>query len=168
MNGSATFSPCGRYRYRLERDWRGGKAMPFGLLNPSTADAAKDDPTIRRCAKFAERDGFGRLVVVNLFAFRSTDPDALLEQEDPVGPENDAHIGRALIESSKVVLAWGANPIAEDRGKMVALRICGVVPTFALGFTASGAPRHPLYVRGDAPLVRLYNTIGPILRGHPE
>src|SRR5690606_18576726 len=96
MNGTARFSPCGQYRYLLTRPipapfWKpdAGEAV-FVMLNPSTADASEDDPTIRRCIGFAKEWGCTGLTVANLYALRSTDPKGLWKHRDPVGPENDA------------------------------------------------------------------------------
>lgn len=152
----AVLSPCETYRYILVRVW--DASLPsalFTMLNPSTADASEDDPTIRRCRSFATREGCGGLTVVNLFALRATNPDALTEHRDPVGPDNDTHILLALSKEPAVV--WpdgGANPYATTR----ATQIAGLLArrgerARCLGVTGSGAPRHPLYVRGDAPLI---------------
>ncbi len=82
----AVISDCGRYRYRLTRRWGDGPLLSFIMLNPSTADAEVDDPTIRRCMGFARRDGYGGIVVGNLYAFRTTKPKALFAADNPLGP----------------------------------------------------------------------------------
>lgn len=147
----AVLSDDQRYRYLLTREWvRGAPKLTFVMLNPSTADATQDDPTIRRCISFAKREGFGGVRVVNLYAFRATDPKVMLREIDPVGPGNDSHITGACLERT-VVVAWGANA-APYRVKEV-LRILDRcrARVVSLGTTASGAPRHPLYVKGDQP-----------------
>lgn len=156
MTGTAVLSDCGVYRYRLERplDPAGRGPIVFVMLNPSTADAELDDPTIRRCRGFANREAATRLVVVNLFAYRATKPADLELAADPVGPLNDAHLLAALDETragGRVVAAWGAQPRARAHG--LAFRAMAAdlgVELYALGLTADGSPRHPLYVRGNA------------------
>jgi hypothetical protein len=152
----ATFSECGRYRYRLRRTWL--PELPpvlWIMLNPSTADAATDDPTIRRCMRFAQRwGGFGGLEVCNLFALRSTDPKALRQAADPVGPDND----RAILEASKaagcVVVAWGAGGELKGRGRIVARALSFVrADLVCLGRTQRGHPLHPLYVPYETELI---------------
>ena len=96
----AVLSPCGTWRYELPREWGNGNRLVVVMLNPSTADAEKDDPTIRRVIGFAKSHGFGNLLVLNIFALRSTDPDGLRVAQDPVGPDNDAHIHEALLDPS--------------------------------------------------------------------
>lgn len=125
------------------------------MLNPSTADASNDDPTIRRCKGFAQAWACGRLVVVNLFAFRATKPADMKRADDPVGPDNDAHIARAALEVSRsgghLVCAWGAHGKIKDRGRKVLADLLaqdGAAPC-SLDLTADGMPRHPLYLRGD-------------------
>jgi hypothetical protein len=150
---SAIISDDGRYRYLLTREWtQGAPKLTFVMLNPSTADAREDDPTIRRCIGFAKREGFGGIRVVNLYAFRATDPKIMLREIDPVGPANDTHITGACLDRH-VIAAWGANA-APHRVKEV-LRILDRARArlFSLGVTSSGAPRHPLYVKGDQPFV---------------
>lgn len=150
---SAVISDCGTYRYRLSRSWAAGPRMLFVMLNPSTADASIDDPTIRRCIGFAKRQGCGFLQVVNLFAYRATDPDALLNcPVDPVGPENYRHIKAATEEATYVVAAWGAHKSATPAAVSILPPRASLI-ALCLGRTKSGAPRHPLYVRGDAPLI---------------
>ncbi len=143
--GDAWISPDGLYRYRLDRVWDdNGPRICWVMLNPSTADATVDDPTIRRCIAFSKARGAGSLVVVNRFALRATDPKALSSHPDPCGPENEAAVRRAVSTSWLTVAAWGAHPMAE-RGTPLP---DGVRP-LCLGATKSGAPRHPLYVRAD-------------------
>lgn len=154
---NALISPCGQYRYNLTRhatQMRPIKSSAlFCMLNPSTADAAVDDPTIRRCRGFAEDWDCNGLVVVNLYALRSTSPAGLWTHADPVGVLNDYELRRASIDHQDIVCAWGSNA-REDRVRQV-------VDTFlrhgarlwCLGTTKAGAPRHPLYIRRDQPLV---------------
>lgn len=113
-------------------------------LNPSTADETKDDPTVRRCIGFAKRWGYGGIYMLNLFAFRSTDPKKLLEVPNPYGPENSQFLRMYAESAGVIVAAWGAFPLARERGRFVE----GIVthPLYCLGTTKSGAPRHPLYV----------------------
>ena len=147
----AAFSRCGTYRYALWRRWDESRPhVLFVALNPSTADDRKDDPTIRRCIGFARDWGYGGLAVANLFAFRATLPAVLREARAPVGPRNDRWLARLAGETGLVVAAWGAYGRLADRAAEVApwLGDC-----HCLGLTAGGAPRHPLYVRRDAPLL---------------
>lgn len=144
------------HRYRLGRRWsEDGPLDVWIMLNPSTADATKDDPTIRRCRGFSQRWGAGGLVVVNLFSLRSTDPAALLRHPDPTGgEENDRTLidvcQRADEDGGRVIAAWGAHPMAAERAREVRAMVPSTL--LALGSTKAGAPRHPLYVKGDAKL----------------
>lgn len=150
----AELSPCLRYRYRLWRRWGEGAPLVFCMLNPSTADALEDDPTIRRCIGFARRDGYAGIEVVNLFALRATDPAALAAADDPVGPMNNGILLGVARRAGLVVAAWGAHRAARER-QHVALAAFEAVGArvLCLGATRGGEPRHPLYVRGDQPLV---------------
>jgi hypothetical protein len=147
--GSAEFSPCGLYRYTLRRAWGVAPPVLFVMLNPSTATAEQDDPTIRRCIGFARQWGAGGLLVANLYALRSTDPRGLSAVPDPVGPDNDSWIQRLAGTSLRVIVAWGAapgpDPARPQRVRSV-LRSVGVEELWALGLSRSGAPRHPLYM----------------------
>lgn len=144
--GSALFDATGRYRYRLDRRWGPGPRVAFVMLNPSTANAARDDPTIRRCVGFARAWGFGSLEVVNLFAFRATEPRELTRAADPVGPENDRHVARACARADLIVVAWGGAALARAREPLTHLRR---KPVYCLGRTRAGAPQHPLYLRAS-------------------
>jgi len=153
---SAHVSECGTYRYSLTRKWGSGPICTFIMLNPSKADASEDDPTIRRCISFAKREGCEGLLVENLYAFRATKPIDLTKAADPVGPLNDAAIRAAIRMAEKhewpLVAAWGAHWMAEDRGAEIA----DWARFKCLGRTKRLMPRHPLYVKGDAPLIDLY------------
>lgn len=144
---SATADIRGDYRYSLTRVW--DPALPritFVLLNPSTADAVELDPTLRRCVGFAKRDGFGGMAIVNLYAFRTKSPKVMKVAADPVGPENDRVLAGV---SGTVVAGWGNNADPARVAHAVAL----LPPLHALGVNKGGAPTHPLYVLGDAPLI---------------
>jgi len=155
---SAIISTCGVFRYELRRVWN--DALPpyvSGMLNPSTADAEHDDPTIRRNCSRAEALGCGSLIVWNLGAGRATRPDAWKRMTDPIGPDNDRHIRRVLIEGRErngvLVAGWGNHGYFMGRDQ-AAFRIASElgVAFRCLGVTKSGQPRHPLYVAGDQEL----------------
>lgn len=155
----AQISDDGLFRYDLLRWWaepgvNGARALRFVMLNPSTADADQDDPTIRRCVGFAKREGYAGAIIVNLYAFRATDPKDLAAAGYPVGPHNRAILSNHLYDSRMgghpVVAAWGVNA-RPDRVRDVLSLVPGV-DWRCLGTTKDGHPRHPLYVRGDQPL----------------
>jgi len=150
---SAVLSPCGTYRYRLERPGEGALAdappIAFVMLNPSTADAERDDATIRRVRALARGFGRGRIVVANLYALRARDPTALLAHPDPVGPENDVHLAALAREAGDVVCAWGNHADPGRAAEAAALLAGRGARLWHLGRTKSGAPRHPLYVPRD-------------------
>lgn len=140
------FSDCGTYRYTLERELgpAGAGTVAFIMLNPSTADAKLDDPTIRRCIGYGRAWAMQRLLVGNLFAYRATDPKELFKVEDPVGPANDGWLRRIREEADIVVCAWGAHALAARRARQC---LGGVEGLSALKRTASGQPGHPLYLK---------------------
>lgn len=150
MTARAIFDPTGMYRYSLWREWcPDSLPVAFIMLNPSTADDRKDDPTIRRCIGFAHAWGFGALEVVNLFAYRATDSRKLIGVDDPVGPENDGYIMHAVERCSYIVVAWGTKGVLLDRNRQVIRLLAGWRHVGCLGVTKDGHPRHPLYVRGN-------------------
>jgi hypothetical protein len=127
------------------------------MLNPSIADAAQVDPTVRRAITFSMRWGFLEGWVANVFAIRSTDPKSLYEYPDPIGPGNDRAIADMASQADRIVLAWGNHGRYGDRFHQILdllspmRKRCGY-----LGLTGQGMPRHPLYVRGDTPFVRAW------------
>ncbi len=157
MISSAVVSDCGRYRYALTRRWASGPMALFIMLNPSTADAEVDDPTIRRCIGFAKREGCGALRVENLFAWRATKPDEMFAQGGVAVGEADAAIRQAVqAMDGLVIAAWGGDRRAEKRAREVTALLNELgVEVLCLGATKAGAPRHPLYVRRDAALTSL-------------
>lgn len=150
MKKQATLSKCGMYRYWLERSWAetGKGFVNFVMLNPSTADAEKDDPTIRKCIGFAQRWGFDGMHVVNLFALRSTNPKSLYSHMDPVGPENDLFINAGALSAEKTIIAWGRHGTLHGRADAVLklLQKNAGNRVHALAMNNDGSPRHPLYV----------------------
>lgn len=155
QTATATFSPDRAYRYRLTRTWDSSSPYAaFVMLNPSTADAFTADPTIRRCVSFARSWGAGGLVVLNLFALRSTDPKALYGHPDPVGPDNDAVIAETFAHDDFVigptVVAWGVHGTLHGRGdRVAALLRARAARVTCLGTTRDGHPRHPLYLAAN-------------------
>lgn len=147
---SAIISPCGRYRYRLERQCEGDGQTTIIMVNPSTADADNDDPTIRRLIGFGNRYQWGRIVIGNLFAFRSTDVRVLENQTDAVGPDNDAHLLDMLREADRLVVAWGPKGKLPRRLRTRYRRILEMAHTtsrrpMSIGKPAKdGHPCHPL------------------------
>jgi hypothetical protein len=147
----ARFSSCMKYRFELWRQWDEGKPYAlFVMLNPSTADEVENDPTVERCQRRALSMGYGGVRVANIFAFRSTDPQGLYVEDDPVGVGNDEAIVSLATEAGVVICAWGTHGNYLDRGKRVLalLRGAGVQP-FCLKLNADGTPKHPLYVGYD-------------------
>ena len=151
----------GTYRYWWHRKFEIGKGVTvFGMLNPSIANRKRNDPTSRRCIDFARMWDSRAVIIVNLFAAVSTQPDAILELDDPVGPRNWDFVGEACRilhqEGGRFVVAWGASPMALSRvGPFVKfIREHGVTP-YCLSLTKDGAPRHPLMVPAHERL-RLY------------
>lgn len=149
------------YRYRWQYDLAPliQRTIVFVMLNPSTADESDADPTIRRCIRFADREQCGRLIVVNLYALRSTDPRALAlhpspESESDRPHENDDAIVAAASEASFVVAAWGASAPDRQRAQSVVtiIRAAGR-SMLCLGTTRDGHPRHPLYLPGSVAVV---------------
>lgn len=148
ITGTATFSPCKVYRYRLSRDWGAGPRIFWLMLNPSTADESANDPTIRRCIAYSQAWGYGGLYVGNIFALRSTDPKALYAADDPIGPGNDEAITDMAAGSTRIVAAWGNHGRLRGRGAAVKrlLRGCRLE---CLAYTRDGQPVHPLYQKRD-------------------
>lgn len=150
----AIFSDCERYRYFLSRVWAGEDTppsmLPFLMLNPSTADEMKNDPTVERCQRRAESMGYGGFIVLNVFAYRSTDPKGLKIIDDPVGTENDAYIRDVLNQCDKVICAWGNHGQHNKRSTAIheLLRDAEATP-FILALNGSGEPKHPLYIGYD-------------------
>lgn len=147
MKKSAILSADRKYRYVLTRMWDETKpTVVFIGLNPSTADEKTDDPTIRKCIGYARRWGYGQLIMVNLFAFRSTDPSLLKKAEDPVGSDNDSHIQKYVYESDLVIACWGNQLKLLNRDK----NLTDMVPNlFCLQRNKNGTPHHPLYLSKD-------------------
>jgi hypothetical protein len=155
---SARFSEDRLYRYELLRAWGWGEGVcNFVMLNPSTADETKNDPTVERCERYARRWGYGVLAVTNLFAFRATNPKDLRAARDARcgvgGPENDAAILR-WAHAELVVVAWGNH--GGERARYVLSILTEARPDkvpLCLGVNRSGHPVHPLYQPNDAKLV---------------
>ncbi len=146
----AIFSPCRKYRYRLSQIWDEKKLpLTWLMLNPSTADELKNDPTVERCERRARMWGYGGSIVLNIFAYRATDPKDMRAQSDPIGPENDIWLRKIARQSHEfdVVGGWGEHGAHMGRGQAVLDIFAqeeGVLS--ALKINASGHPAHPLYI----------------------
>jgi hypothetical protein len=154
---SAIISDCGRYRYRLERGEE--PRLAFCQLNASTADAIRNDPTTLKDMKFAAREGYRGVVLVNVYGWRSTDPRRVLDAANPFG-DNEQHLDRVAREHQKIVVAWGGNVIARH-----AYETCTILERYGaellcFGVTKSGEPKHPLYLPDSTPL-RRYDRLNP-------
>jgi hypothetical protein len=181
IDKGAVISVDQRYRYLLWREWRGthnpdnwrwlgasdGVGHPLGeprscvfvMLNPSTADAAVDDATIRKCVGFAKLWSYERLEVVNLFAYRATDPKTILRlnhDDDPVGPYNQAYFDHIIDSAGIIICAWGTHGahLGQDE---TTLGWLGDRRAFALALTKNGHPSHPLYIPYTTKPVRFRN-----------
>lgn len=158
VQGAASFSPCGSCRYSLDR-WEGDRNQPFVFwlgMNPSTADASVDDPTICREWGFTKRFGLNRMVKFNVSPYRATDPKNLMLS--PFEREYQDNLIKGLIIASQadiVVLAHGVLPaMIKPWGETWYRGLDqGGIMTRCLGTTKDGSPRHPLYLRKDALLI---------------
>lgn len=153
---TAIFSPCEQYRYILTRrfDADNPKVCNFIMLNPSTADEKKNDPTVARCCKYAQRWGYGALIVTNIFAFRATDPKEMRAQKSPIGLLNQPYILKAAVESDFVVCAWGTHGSYLSQGSLVVNGILKGLELHCLEITKHGYPKHPLYCKADLEPIR--------------
>jgi hypothetical protein len=152
---TAHYSDCKNYRYALVRIWDSSKPLVvFLMLNPSTATEFEDDPTVAKCRRYAMRWGFGQLAVLNLFAWRSTDPAALRALEDPIGPHNNYWIfsmaaGQAAPyqQNPKMICAWGKDGNLRSRASFVTGMLRERFDLYALKVNGDGTPAHPLYLK---------------------
>lgn len=184
----ALISECGLYRYRLWRRWGIGPHATWIMLNPSTADADLDDPTIRRCIGFARAWGFSAIEVVNLFALRATNPRELGRSADPIGPDNDRHLSEAGRAAELRIAAWGHRPLgivpsafkAEDRHRARGAGRRSSLPGADGGGTAAppalpsqhgGArapvrtcPIHRVQLEDDEPCLQCLETLPPHMK----
>lgn len=159
IDSRAGYSPCLLYRYFLVRRWGERRAtkserIAFIGLNPSTATEVVNDPTVRRCIGYARDWGFREFVMLNVFAYRATDPRRMKQVPEPIGPETDAQIRLWTRKCRLVIACWGTHAVHLDRHREILqnLQRWGISPQ-CLGRTKSGLPRHPLYLRRDAELM---------------
>lgn len=150
----AVISENEEYRYWLKRSWNESlPSMGFIMLNPSTADAYVDDPTIRRCIGFAVREGCGSIEVVNLAALRTPYPEYLKTMQyngkDIVGAENRRYVDLVLNSCAIVIAAWGSSIFKVDLGSEIGHLVLSRKLIHCFGLTATGQPRHPLYLPKD-------------------
>jgi len=148
IGSDAVFSDCRKYRYALWRRWEMEHPLILFIgLNPSTADETKNDPTIRRCINFAKDWGYGGVMIANLFAFRSTSPEIMKQQKDPIGKENDLWIGKLANASKLVIAAWGNHGLFLNRCQKIEESL---PPMKCLGLTLLKQPKHPLYLKKNS------------------
>lgn len=156
---TAIISPCGLYRYRLEREVQEeGKVFAFFGINPSTADASVDDATVRKWRGFAQRNGCRKFIVGNVFSYRATDVRELGSVLDAQGPEHHAHLAAIIRDADVLVPCWGSSLKVPSSmrwriGAMMADLMLSWKPVLHFGVTASGDPKHPLMLGYDTPLL---------------
>lgn len=154
---SAVISNCGLYRYRLERSFGDGPTLMFVMVNPSTADARTDDQTIRKCIGFASRNGYGRIIVGNKFAFRATDVNKLREAGNPIGPDNDGYLREMMTEADCVVAGWGQlaklpETLRARWKDIVRMSDAAGQRINAIGINADKHPKHPQMTGYNVPI----------------
>jgi len=169
---SAILSPCGAYRYRLEREVPRGMLEDEGVvyayfgINCSVADASVNDATVKKWIGFTRANGGRRFIVGNPFAFRSTDVRALASCADPVGPDNAAHLAQIIADADLLVPCWGSRTKLPERlhahlDALEALLRASGKPIRIFGLTKSGDPMHPLMLGYDTPLIEWPATKEP-------
>lgn len=149
-SNGATFSLDKLYRYKLWRTFMFGEGtVTFVCLNPSTADEVRNDPTVRKCLNFAQRAGFHKCYIGNIFAYRNTDPETLYKLQDPIGIDNDKYLVEMAKDSTMVIFAWGNHGVLKSRGQQVAELLWEWQPSILGNLTKLGCPQHPLYLPSD-------------------
>ncbi len=154
INSGAIFSEDRIHRYVLIREWDLNKpSLMFVSLNPSTADETKNDPTVRRCIGFAERWGFGKLFMMNMFAFRATLPTDLFNSENPIGDKNDYWLKKIAKKADKIVLAYGNH--GDFKGRHI--KILKLIDNpYCIKKSKTGMPTHPLYLKYTKKPIKYY------------
>lgn len=148
----ALYSDCEQYRYRLRRIWsaESPSRVAFLMLNPSTASEIANDPTVERCERRARQMGYGGFEVVNIFAYRATNPKALYNVKDPAGQHHLQAIDDAISTNDSLICAWGAHGKLNDQGARIRdFVFARSDAVYHLGLTKHGEPRHPLYLSYD-------------------
>jgi hypothetical protein len=146
-HSSAKYSPCRKYRYTLKRVWNKNKPLAaFIGLNPSTATEIKNDPTVNRCMNYANDWGYGGIIMLNIFAYRATDPKEMKAVEEPVGKHTDFWLQVMAQEAALTLACWGTHGEHLARGKQVLALVDNLK---CLGTTKHGHPKHPLYLKKD-------------------
>lgn len=153
LKNGAVLSNCNKYRFALCRIWDISKPVVMFIgLNPSTADANVDDPTIRRCINFAMSWGYGGIYMANLFSYRATSPSQMKLQNDPIGEDNDAWLIKLSESAAIVVAAWGNDGCFLNRSEIIKNMLPNL---YCLKINNSGEPAHPLYLRADLVPIRM-------------
>ena len=153
VDSVAVYDSTEQYRYFLRRIWREGEPLvSFIGLNPSTATELQNDPTVQRCQNFANRWGYGGFIMLNIFAYRSTDPQGLKEIDDPVGLRTDEYLRLGVDAAERVVCCWGTHGQVQDRHSAVR-ELLANDELFCFRQTKAGFPNHPLYLRNDSEVI---------------
>lgn len=148
MEKGAKISDCTKYRYSLWRIWDKEKPIfTFVGLNPSTADHVQDDPTITRCINFTKSWGGGGIYMANLFAYRATDPQEMMSQDDPIGSDNDFYLNELATQSQKIIACWGNHGTYQQRSTAVKELLKDKL--YYLELNKTGEPKHPLYIHSE-------------------
>ena len=172
LDRDAVISDCKQYRYLLRRTWDQEKPRALiVMLNPSTADAETDDPTIRSCIRLCKGLNYGSFEVVNLFAWRATNPNDLGDVRYPIGDRNNDTIEAAGARCDFYICAWGAHPMAKSwqRDAEVYNILAAHRPAiFCLGTTKTGAPKHPLYIKSGTALEVFRGWRAALTAAHPK
>ncbi|MAM05239.1 MAG: hypothetical protein CMD06_04690 [Flavobacteriales bacterium] len=148
MKKKALFSKDQKYRYLLERTWNNSKKkLLFIMLNPSSADSKKDDPTIRRLISFSKKWGYGGFKVCNLYSYVTSSPSTLYSSSNILGYKNKSYIKKQIKNSDCIVYAWGNTEAEPHWLKKI------VKTSYCIGINKNGTPKHPLYINSNAKLL---------------
>lgn len=153
-NIEVLFDESNAHRLKLTCTWDG--TLPrclYIMLNPSTADNDKCDPTLGRCISLAKDNGFGSITVVNLFSFRTPKPKLLWEANVQSLPENVCNVTEAMNEAEVIIVAWGG-AVRKKTNFTWVLNHAEIIgkSVYCFGQNKSRTPKHPLFLRRDAEL----------------